>query len=50
MFDMFDVEYEKHDSSYDENHMRDFTDVYIQERRRANSTKDTGMWYFKYMR
>ena len=34
IFAMFEKEYNEHERSYDEDHMRDFTDVYIRERQR----------------
>ena len=42
MFTMFKAEYNDHLDGYDEDHMRDFVDVYIRERKRAGREGDKG--------
>ena len=42
MFDLFEEEYNEHLKEYDEGHMRDFIDVYIRERKRAEREGDSG--------
>ncbi len=43
LFAEFDIEREEHERTYDESEMRDFTDIYIRECRRAKRENDTGM-------
>ena len=37
LFDMFEDEYRSHEETYDENSLRDYTDTYIQERKRVEA-------------
>ena len=42
LHDLFEREYKEHLEGYDESHMRDFIDVYIRERKRAEKAGDKG--------